>query len=636
MLQKIHDNTQGIVAKIFVIVLIAIFAFWGLESIVGNIITSTSTITVNGVEINEADIEALTQNKAQEFYSSLGEDADVSAFDPSDFRQSAIDELIQREILVQSAVESGMAVSTNSLNTRMRQTPDFQIDGVFNAERATLLLRNLGHTPNSYRATLQKETILNQMLTAYSASGFTTSNELAQLAALTHQKRNARYAALNLGGLEGIEVTDAEIETYYQDNQDSFLNEEQVQIEFVELDKESLLNEIAVSDEQVQEAYEEERAAFEAQTERRASHILFEATTEEEFTAAQAQAAEVKARLDAGEDFATLAAEVSDDTGSAVEGGDVGYTTGDNFVEEFETALRNLAVNQVSDPVKTEFGVHLIKLTEVAETAIPTFDERREEIARDLKSSQAETLFLAKSDELGNLAFESPDLETPASTMGLMVQRSDWFGRAGGTGITTEAEVINAAFSAEVIDEGLNSEMIQIGDSRSVVLRVVEHQLPVVQELDAVRGEIQVLLQLEKMKAQVRTSGEALLKSLEEGGNVDGLLQAQSAAWTQLDAVERGARDVDPEISEKLFSIARPSEGGTEVEGFELSDGRYLIVELQSVVDGTAADFAEGEEQNMRNFISQQAAANDFAGFMENLEKRAEIDGLEEPEVAEF
>lgn len=637
MLQKIRDNTQGTISKVIVWIIIGIFSLWGVDTIVGNFLTSTATISVNGVDINEADIEVLSQRKAAEFYNSVGEDADLSAVDPAEFRNSAINELIQREILAQSAEESGMAISTRALDQRIAQTPEFQVDGRYNAELATAFLRSSGYTPSSYRATLAKETILDQILSAYSTSGFTTPNEIAQLAALTHQKRSARYALLNLGSLEGIEVTDAEIETYYQERQDDFLNEEQVQIEYLELNKNSFFDAIAVTEEQIREAYDEEVAAFEAQTERRAAHILFEAGTDEEFTAAQTEAAAVKARLDAGEDFATLAAEFSDDTGSAADGGDVGYTTGDNFVEEFEAALRNLAVNEVSEPVRTEFGFHLIKLTEVTETAIPTFEERRVQLEQDLKASEAETRYIAAADELGNLAFESQDLQAPSTAMDLPIQRSDWFGRAGGTGVASEAEVIDAAFSTEVIEDRQNSELIRIDDSRSIVLRVVEHQLPIVQELDVVRSEIQVLLQLEKLKEQVRTNGEALLATLKDGGNIDEALQAQNITWTQIDAVERSAPSVDPEISQKLFSMPRPVADATEAAGFELSDGRYLIVELQSVVDGTPADFSGGEEQNMRNFISQQGTANDFAGFMESLEDRADIRGRDEtPEETGF
>ncbi len=635
MLQNIRDNTQGLVAKIFVWFLIGIFALWGLDSIVGNFFVTAPTLTVNGITINEADIEALTQSKAQEFYGNLTEDSDLSNLDESQFRQSAVAELIQREILGQSANNAGMGISSAAIDKRIAMTPDFQVDGVFNAERATLLLKNVGFTPSSYRATLAKESMMNQMLSAYSASGFATSKELAQLASLTHQKRSARYAVLGLIGQAGIVISDVEISSYYNENQDDFVTEEQVIIEYLELDKQQILDAISVSEEQIQAAYAEEITTFQSQTERRASHILFEASTEEEFSAALIESANVKARLVAGEDFAKLAAEFSDDTGSSQNGGDVGYTSGDNFVAEFETTLQSLALQQVSEPIRTEFGVHLIKLTEQAETALPTYDDRSAVIANNLKASQADSIFIAKADELSNLVFESPDLTAPATSMGLELLRSELFGRSGGTGISAEAGVINAAFSAEVLEDRLNSELIQINASRSVVIRVVDHQLPLVQELAAVRSEIEVMLQLKKMKEQVRASGESLVNSLKAGDNIDGLLQAQNTTWSQLDAVERSSPNINPEISNYVFSMPRPLAGTTDISGLQLADGSYLVIELQSVVAGSAADFNTGEAQNMRNFLSQQASANDFSGFMESLESNASIQGRDDPLLEE-
>jgi len=635
MLQNIRDNTQGLVAKIFVWFLIGIFALWGLDSIVGNFFVTAPTLTVNGITINEADIEALTQSKAQEFYGNLTEDSDLSNLDESQFRQSAVAELIQREILGQSANNAGMGISSAAIDKRIAMTPDFQVDGVFNAERATLLLKNVGFTPTSYRATLAKESMMNQMLSAYSASGFATSKELAQLASLTHQKRSARYAVLGLIGQAGIVISDNEISSYYNENQDDFVTEEQVIIEYLELDKQQILDAISVSEEQIQAAYAEEITTFQSQTERRASHILFEASTEEEFSAALIESAKVKARLVAGEDFAKLAAEFSDDSGSSQNGGDVGYTSGDNFVAEFETTLQSLALQQVSEPIRTEFGVHLIKLTEQAETALPTYDDRSAVIANNLKASQADSIFIAKADELSNLVFESPDLTAPATSMGLELLRSELFGRSGGTGISAEAGVINAAFSAEVLEDRLNSELIQVNASRSVVIRVVDHQLPLVQELAAVRSEIEVMLQLKKMKEQVRASGESLVNSLKAGDNIDGLLQAQNTTWSQLDAVERSSPNLNPEISNYVFSMPRPLTGTTDISGLQLADGSYLVIELQSVVAGSAADFNTGEAQNMRNFLSQQASANDFSGFMESLESNASIQGRDDPLLEE-
>ena len=639
MLQKIRDNTQGFLSKIFIGIVVLIFALFGLESLFGTLLTSSTALKVNGVEISDAEIEALTQTKAQEFFAELGEDADLSGFDEDLFRESAVNELIQRELLDQSVARSKMAISSLALDREFARTPDFQVDGKFNNERANLLLRNAGYSPASYRAAQARIKAQNQILAAYSATGFATPAEIERLAALSHQKRSFRYLTLGLQGqTEGIEISDEEVEAWYEENQQDFVLEEQVTIEYLELNKNDMLDEVEVTEEELRAQYESEQQAFEAQTERHAAHILFNASTEEEFAAAEEEAASVKARLDAGEDFAALAAEFSDDTGSAELGGDVGFTTGSNFVEPFEAALRELEVGAVSEPVRTEFGYHLIKLLDVSETEVETFEQRRTALENDLRSRKANDLFIARSEELSNLAFEAVDLQEPAAALGLTIQRSEPFGRSGGVGITALRGVIDAAFSSDVLENMLNSELVELDDSRSVVLRVVDHQLPEVRPLEEVRSEIVVLLQLERAKEQVQAIGETIVNSLQTGANIDGLLTAQNVTWNQVDGIERNVAGANAEITDKVFSMPRPAEGETVIQGHALNDGSYIVVELQDVTDGTEADFLENEEQNMRNFVSQQWAANDFAGFMGNLEARAEIEGREAvlPELGDF
>lgn len=638
MLQKIRDNTQGWIAKVFVTFAVAVFALFGLGNIVGNLMIPSTGLKVNGVEISQAEIDQLTQTKTQEFIQQLGENADATDFSEELFRDSAINELIQRELLVQSAVRSNMTISSISLDREFAQTPDFQIDGKFNSERASLLLRSAGYTPASYRAVQTREKTINQILAAYSATGFATPAEMERLAALTHQKRSFRYLTLGLEGqMEGITIEDADIEAWYQEHQDEYMVEEQVTIEYLELNKNDMLAAVEVTEEELQEMYADEQAAFQAQTERHAAHILFSATTDEEFATAESEAAAAKARLDAGEDFAALATELSDDTGSAQDGGDVGYTTGTNFVEPFENALKELEVGAVSAPVRTEFGYHLIKLLDVAETEVETFEQRRGALEIDLRTKKAGDIFIERSEELSNLAFESVDLQEPAAAMGLSIQRSEPFGRSGGIGITALRGVIDAAFSSEVLDDMLNSELIALDDSRSVVLRVADHISPSVRPLEEVRPEITILLQRERASEQVKAIGETIVSSLREGANVDDLLLAQNLTWNQVDSVERTVAGANAEIADKVFTMPRPAEGTTAIAGHSLNDGSYIVVELQNVTDGTAADFLENEEQNMRNFVSQQMATNDFAGFMGNLEARAEIEGrvTPDPEFAE-
>lgn len=641
MLQKIRDNTQGVIAKIFIGFIIAVFALFGIETIVGTLLNPVVELEVNGVAINSLEIDSLSQRKAQEFFAELGDDADVTGIDDAMFRESAINELIQRELLRQSAANSGMAVSTASIDRRILQTTDFQVDGVYNDERANILLSSMGLSPAGYRVTLSQEMLLNQILAAYSASGFVTNQELEHLAALVHQKRSFRYVGLSLDtqGAD-IEISDDDIKAYYDSNQNAFQREEQVRIAWLELDKQKLMDEIAVTEDEVRARYDEEVATFQAQTERRAAHILFESTDSAELDQILEQAAEVKARIDAGGDFAALAAEFSDDAGSAQDGGDVGYTTGDSFVPEFEEALRGLEVGQVSEPVRSEFGVHIIKLLEVNATDAEPYETRRAALERDLKSTGVDTLFIARSEELGNLAFESIGLEEPASIMGLELQQSDWFGRSGGTGITATRGVIDAGFNSEILEEGLNSELIQIDANRAVVIQVLEHQAPEIQPLDEVSGEIAITLRLERMQEQARQIGTTIASSLQAGDNIDGLLEAQGLSWAAYDAIERDNQGVNPAILERVFAMQPPTDGQTTVEGFQLPGGEFVVAQLQSVIPGSNSDLEGDEEQSMRSFLSQQTAALDFAGYFFSLENRSEITGREqapvEDEFADF
>jgi peptidyl-prolyl cis-trans isomerase D len=628
MLQKIRDNSQGVISKVLLGLLIGVFALFGIDTIVGTYLVSTPTLTVNGEEINTQEIDNLAQRKAQEVLAEMGENADFSQFNEAVFREAAVNELIQRELINQSADNSDMGISSVTIDRRIAQTQDFQVDGRFNAERANLMLQSMGYTPAGYRNVLAQDLILNQILSAYTATGFATPDQVAQLAALTHQKRSFRFVAVPASVYtDTVTVSDDEIASYYQNNQAMFQQEEQVSIEYLELNKQTMMAEVAVTEEQLQAAYQEEVASYQAQTERRASHILWEATSAEELAAARTEAESVKARLDAGEDFATLAAEFSDDTGSAASGGDVGYTTGDSFVEAFETALRDLELDQVSAPTQTEFGIHLIKLTELSETSVESFEMRREALERDIKQREVDELFSERVDELSNLAFESVDLEEPARQLNLTKQTSELFGRTGGAGVTAEQAVITAAFSAEVMDDGLNSDVINVDADRSIVLRVLNHQPAEIKPLDVVRGEVEIVLRQDKARQQAAALGESFVTGLQGGSNIDGLLATQNLSWNQIDNIERVAPNLNPEITDLVFTMERPEQGETSIAGFSVSNGDYLVIELQTVTDGTPADFTGSEEQNMRNFLSQQTGVNDLTGFVKSMEARADIEG---------
>ena len=627
MLQKIRDNSQGTAAKIFVWFIIVVFGAWGASTIVSSVINATPVVSVNGEEIDELEVERNAQLKMQEYLEAQGPDADLSGIDEELIREAAISELIQRKLLLQYAEQTGMVISSRAIDRSIAQTPDFQVDGVFNGERAQMLLQSMGYTPNSYRSALATEGVINQTSFAYGLSGFTTRKELEHLAALVNQTRDIRYILINLGSeLDNIEIQEEDIQNYYTENEKSFILEEQVSLEYLELDKEEIFDEVTVTEEQIRQRYDEEQLEYQSQIERRASHILLEAFDDADYDEAMSQATELKQRIDDGESFEELAAEFSNDLGSAADGGDVGYTTGDTFVEPFEQALLSLDVGEVSAPVRTEFGVHLIKLTERSESEIETFEDARERLERDLKTAQVDTIFLARQEELGNLAFESFDLADPAEIMGLEIQTTGLFGRSGGTGIAANQDVINSGFSQEVLLDGLNSNLIAITPSRSVVIRVKEHNQPEIQPLESVRGEIEVMLRFDKIRDMSIDLGETIVSSINNGQNVDTLLETQNLSWNQISELERTNPALPPELVANVFEMDTPADGETSVEGFELATGDYVVVELQQVNDGIIEDFEEAELESLQDFLAQQSANAEFQALVMGMQERAEIE----------
>jgi len=627
MLQKIRDNSQGTAAKIFVWFIIVVFGAWGASTIVSSVINATPVVSVNGEEIDELEVERNAQLKMQEYLEAQGPDADLSGIDEELIREAAISELIQRKLMLQYAEQTGMVISSRAIDRSIAQTPDFQVDGVFNGERAQMLLQSMGYTPNSYRSALATEGVINQTSFAYGLSGFTTRKELEHLAALVNQTRDIRYILINLGSeLDNIEIQEEDIQNYYTENEKSFILEEQVSLEYLELDKEEIFDEVTVTEEQIRQRYDEEQLEYQSQIERRASHILLEAFDDADYDEAMSQSTELKQRIDDGESFEELAAEFSNDLGSAADGGDVGYTTGDTFVEPFEQALLSLDVGEVSAPVRTEFGVHLIKLTERSESEIETFEDARERLERDLKTAQVDTIFLARQEELGNLAFESFDLADPAEIMGLEIQTTGLFGRSGGTGIAANQDVINSGFSQEVLLDGLNSNLIAITPSRSVVIRVKEHNQPEIQPLESVRGEIEVMLRFDKIRDMSIDLGETIVSSINNGQNIDTLLETQNLSWNQISELERTNPALPPELVANVFEMDTPADGETSVEGFELATGDYVVVELQQVNDGIIEDFEEAELESLQDFLAQQSANAEFQALVMGMQERAEIE----------
>lgn len=625
MLQTIRDNSQGVIAKIIIGFIIGVFALFGAESIIGGFLGGNNVASVNGEEITEPELAQSLQNVMAQ----MG--ANVQDFDEELLREIALGQLIEDRLLMQAAESSGMTISDNSLDRQIVRTPQFQVGGVFDADLARRTMAAQGFTAQSYRASLAQQMMMSQLANAYASTGFVTDQAIERLAALELQTRDFRYLSIPLANRTlGEAIPADDIRAYYDNNPAEFTAPEQVSVNYVVLDKDRIFDEVEVDEARVRAQYEEERDAAVANIERRASHILWELggdASEEELLAV---AAEVKTRIDAGEDFGELAREFSDDVVSAEDDGDIGYTDGSVFPAALEQALLTLDVDQVSDPVVSEFGVHLVKLTEYDAQEYPEFAEVAERIERDLNSAEVDQLYFSRLENLANLAFETFDLQAINEELGLEIQQSEYFGRSGGSSdITSDERVIEAAFSDDVLVEELNSELIELSDTRAVVLHLQEYRPEALIPFEDVRAEIAVTLRGQREREMARELGENLMAALESGEDVSEQLAAESLSWIEREDVRRNQSDVNIEIVRNVFQMPSPETTDPVRRGFSLNNGAYVLVELQAVEDGNAADMPEQQRQQLTAALIENQGRMSFDALLRNLQAEADITGVE-------
>ncbi len=619
MLQDIRDNSQGVIAKVIVGLIVAVFALWGVESIIGGFIRTPPVAEVNGEEITDIQL----QTNAQNLMNSIG--AQAGDFDQQLLEQIALDQLIEEMVLLQHAENNAMAVSSDRIDRAIIETQQFQIDGRFDPDLAIRTMAAQGFSVPLYRQNLQQRMVLSQLANAYTSSNFVTESELQKIIELSAQTRDFRYLSVTMGTRTlGTAISDEEIQEYYDANQEQFTEQESVALRYVVLDQDLIAEEIEVDEGELQAQYEAERSAFEGSAEKRASHILLEVGPDLNEAQALELAATARQRLLDGEEFGAVALELSSDTLSAEAGGDIGYTDGTAFPPEIEEALETMAVDEVSEPVITEFGVHLVKLTEASENTYPSFDEVRERIERDLKASEVELRYAERLEDLSNLAFESGDLTAISQQLSLPIAESAAITRQGGAGDLANPQVLTAAFSDEVLLEGNNSDVIEISPTRSLVLRVSEYNEASVLPMEEVQPEIAVILRTEMEREAVQQTGDRLLTALEQGEDIQPILEEEGIEWIDATSVERNDTSVNREIVNAIFAMPRP-EGESLYNSVQLANGTFVVVELNAVNPGSIETIAESERDNILSTMQTDFGSSDFQSYLLNLRANADI-----------
>jgi len=620
MLQNIRDNSQGWIAKSIIGIIVLLLSLTGFEAIFGGFRNASLAAKVNGEEIGQNELEQTMQMQAkqlaQQLSQRLGADFDVSKLDEKELRESALRGLIERTLLLQAAADAKIRFSSEAQDQVILQTPEFQQDGRFSVERFDQAVRSMGYSRLQYRKLLESEMLIEQIRLGLAGSGFVTDEEVEYLARLERQTR--RFASLRFAAQsQQISISDEQARTWYESHQSQYMSQEQVVVEYLELKKEAFASAVSLSEEALQTAYQREVATLAKQ--RNAAHILIEISDEQDDAKAKAKIEDLAKRLAEGEDFAALAKEFSDDTGSATVGGELGYAGQGVYDSAFEQALYALKMGEVSAPVRTDYGWHLIKL--LGESKVPSFAKLKPKLTQILKVQQATQDFAQAKRSLEAVAFEASDLEQPAHEFNLTIRTTEAFSRDGGEGIASNREVVQAAWSAEVLDEGRNSKLIEVDENRALILRVKEHKKFEQQPFSVVSADIREQLTQQQARDNAKEKGEQRLMQLRQGK----IAALDGESWQQFEAVSRNQEGLEALLLQTLFRLPHPqSAEQPEFAGITLDNGDYMVVQLFAVNE--LKDPLSEEEKNFyQQALASRRGAEDFAAFRKQLQQKAKI-----------
>jgi peptidyl-prolyl cis-trans isomerase D len=628
MLHVFRESVGRFVA-IAILALIAVtFIFFGIDFSVTQL---SFAAKVNGESIAIRDFERELQLLQNQYQRQLG--IELTDDIRRALRQQVLEEMVMRETLLQSASDAGYRVSNARLIDSIRNIDAFQVGGEFSADvyRSRLTAEQL--TPSMFEDQQREQATLVELQRGIAASAFITPAEFRRNIELYYERREIAWALFAAADfLEQVEITEDEIADYHAENGDRFMTPESVDIEFVELTLESIAASIEISEDELRAQYEAEAERYANSEERRVRHILFE-VEDDDTDAARARAQSARERLDAGEDFATLAAELSDDIGTRNSGGDLGWIARGVLPTAFEDALFGLAVGETAGPVETEFGFHVLRLDEVRAGQQLPFEVAREQLREELASDRAYTSFLDLANELDEAAYEAgDDLAGIAERFGLMLETIEGLTRNGGADrFIDPAPVIAAAFDPDAIASGNNSALIDLGQDRAAIVRVTRHNLPEPEALEDVADEIRDLLANNAASELAMAAAGSFLEELDTAAIADGSLDpaelaaSHGGSWNEARWVERDDVETPAEILQSIFARSRPAAGSVETLRVPVGVGDEAVVLLSGVQAGVPDEIASEErEQGQQQLIGLSAEA-EMQGYAADARQRARV-----------
>ena len=615
MLDNFRDNMRG-VAIVIVVFIGGIFAFSGTGSLFLSGAGAETALIVNDEQVSELRIQQAVSVEKRRILSE-NEGLDPALLDDELIRPSVLQQMIGRKVIAQKARDERMGISTRTVSKLLIDSPGFQVGGRFDQDTFEYSIRQQGYTSASFIEMIKEDLLIQQVVQGFVATNFVTEAELTALAGLTEQQRDYYYLTLPIAPIvDAVQLNEEQVSAYYEQNKLQYQTDDQVMVDYIELNAALLTEGKSVSEDQIKARFEQEAESIDTAVSRQAAHILIADSNTEIL-------AEIQSKLDAGESFAELAKQYSEDFGSAQSGGDLGFTSGETFPEAFEEALAALEIGQVSGVVETDSGTHLIKLLDIQKQAFELSEESAR-IEQELLIEQVDNALVEKLEMLKEFSFNAESLALVAEDLDLSVQTSQPFSRSGGEGVASYPAVLKASFSTEVVDDRYASEVLDLGNDRYIVIKLNEYIPARQKELSEVRSQIESSLNLATARQQIAERGAALLAAVKSGQSVETVAKTNDLDWQVALDVKRNASSVNAEILNSVFQLQAPSDAAV-IEGFYLRNGNYIVVSLEEVTPGDFSRLSARQRTSLSYATSSLISSRELQAYQSSLVSGAEI-----------
>ena len=596
MLQAIRDRASGWIAYIIVLLISIPFALWGIQEYFGGGDPRIAA-QVNGEEIPMFVFNRELQQQKRYLRALMGGQLPAQYSDLV-LREDALNRVVRNELLRQELDDAGYLIGDKVLVDQIRAMPRFAKDGVFDKQRYEQALNAMMRTTVQFEQEMSQRIRVSQFVEGVSQSAFLPVASMDDFLRLKNQQREIVYFVIP-ADVDGVraEITQEQIQAYYETNKHLFRTPDRVKLSFIELREQDLIERIELDEALLRQNYEEHADLYVTPEQRRARHILLKLPSssaddaEKENNGVRLRAEQLISRIRAGEDFAMLAEQNSEDVLSAKNGGELGLLAPGDMDSEFEEVLFALDVDQISDPIETQQGIHIIQLMEIVPRQQKSLDQVRDQVALDYKQRAAESEFLELTEQLLTLSYEQSDSLAPAAeALALTVKTSEWLTRDQGEGIGTYPKVRQEAFNQEVFEQGRNSDLLELNDGHVLVIRIKEHENAKPKTLQEVEQEIRDLVAENTARERAAEKGREAIKELRAGSDASALAQKFGSELVEPRYIKRGDTQVPESISNKAFVLVRPAPDADTVGGLPMSGGDYAVVSLRAVQEGKQTD----------------------------------------------